>query len=55
MSRIAFECEALNHHPNWSNSYNILKISISTHSAKGVTLKDFELAEAIEAIVEVED
>ncbi|GAA4243252.1 4a-hydroxytetrahydrobiopterin dehydratase [Winogradskyella damuponensis] len=55
MSRIAFECEALNHHPNWSNSYNILKISISTHSAKGVTLKDFELAEAIEAIIEVED
>ncbi|MBU2921012.1 4a-hydroxytetrahydrobiopterin dehydratase [Winogradskyella psychrotolerans] len=55
MSRIAFECEALNHHPNWSNSYNILKISISTHSAKGVTLKDFELAEAIETIVEVED
>jgi 4a-hydroxytetrahydrobiopterin dehydratase len=55
MSRIAFECEALNHHPNWSNVYNILNISISTHSAKGVTEKDFKLAEAIEAIVEVQD
>ena len=55
MSRIAFECEALNHHPNWSNTYNILKISLSTHSAKGVTMKDFKLVEAIEAIVEEED
>nr|WP_179375961.1 4a-hydroxytetrahydrobiopterin dehydratase [Winogradskyella wichelsiae] len=55
MSRIAFECEAHNHHPDWSNSYNILKITLSTHDAKGVTNKDFKLAEAIEAIVEVEE
>lgn len=38
MSRIAFECEALNHHPNWSNVYNVLSISLSTHDAGGVTL-----------------
>ena len=55
MSRIAFECEALNHHPNWSNTYNILKISLSTHDEGDVTIKDFNLAEAIEAIVEEED
>ena len=55
MSRIAFECEALNHHPNWSNTYNILKITLSTHDEGGVTIKDFNLAEAIEAIVEEED
>lgn len=55
MSRIAFECEALNHHPNWSNVYNVLTISLSTHSANGVTRKDFDLAEAIESIVEPED
>lgn len=55
MSRIAFECEAQNHHPDWSNVYNVLNISLSTHSAGGVTIKDFQLAEAIEAIVEVED
>ena len=52
MSRIAFECEALNHHPDWSNVYNILSISLSTHDAGGVTDKDFSLAEAIENIVE---
>ena len=55
MSRIAFECEAQNHHPNWSNVYNVLKISLSTHDANGVTQKDFDLAEAIEAIVEVQE
>ena len=54
-SRIAFECEALNHHPNWSNVYNVLNISLSTHDAGGVTQKDFDLAEAIEAIVEAEE
>ena len=55
MSRIAFECEALNHHPNWSNVYNTLNISLSTHDANGVTEKDFKLAEAIESIIEVEE
>lgn len=55
MSRIAFECEALNHHPNWSNVYNVLSKSLSTHDAGGVTEKDFKLAEAIETIVEPED
>jgi len=52
MSRIAFECEQLNHHPNWTNVYNVLTISLSTHDADGVTDKDFQLADAIEAIVE---
>ncbi len=55
MSRIAFECEALNHHPNWSNVYNVLNITLSTHDADGVTNKDFKLAEAIDAIVVPED
>jgi 4a-hydroxytetrahydrobiopterin dehydratase len=55
MSRIAFECEALNHHPDWSNVYNVLNISISTHDANGVTLKDFKLAKAIDSIVVPED
>lgn len=55
MSRIAFECEAQNHHPDWTNVYNVLTISLSTHSAKGVTEKDFDLAEAIESIVEVQE
>ncbi|UAB83352.1 4a-hydroxytetrahydrobiopterin dehydratase [Zunongwangia sp. SCSIO 43204] len=52
MARIAFEAEALQHHPNWANVYNELEISLSTHDAGGVTEKDFEMAKAIEDIVE---
>jgi len=52
MTRIAFEAEAQQHHPNWANVYNELEISLSTHDADGVTEKDFKLAKAIEEIVE---
>lgn len=55
MSRIAFECEALNHHPEWTNIYNMLVIKLTTHDADGVTELDFKLAEAMEKIVEVEE
>ncbi len=55
ISRIAFECEALNHHPDWRNVYNMLYITLSTHDADGVTELDFQLIEAIEKIVEVEE
>ena len=51
MTRIAFEAERLNHHPNWFNVYNQLDISLSTHDAEGVTEKDFELAKIIDELV----
>lgn len=52
MARIAFEAEAQQHHPEWTNVYNQLSISLSTHDAGGVTQKDFDLAKTIESIVE---
>ncbi|MFV8282284.1 4a-hydroxytetrahydrobiopterin dehydratase [Christiangramia marina] len=52
MTRIAFEAEAQEHHPNWGNVYNQLEISLSTHDANGVTEKDFKLARTIEEIIE---
>jgi len=55
MNRIAFECEALNHHPEWTNNYNTLEIILTSHEAQGVTELDFTLAQAINKIVEVED
>ena len=55
ISRIAFECEALNHHPDWRNVYNMLYITLSTHEVDGITELDFQLLEAIEKIVEVEE
>lgn len=50
MTRIAFEAEVMNHHPEWFNVYSTLKIRLSTHDAGGVTDKDFALAEKIEDI-----
>tara|TARA_R110000787_G_scaffold259559_1_gene364846 strand:+ start:2847 stop:3146 length:300 start_codon:yes stop_codon:yes gene_type:complete len=55
MMRIAFECESLKHHPEWTNIYNVLEITLTTHDAGGVTDLDFKLAQAMEKIVEVED
>lgn len=54
MTRIAFECEAQNHHPDWTNVYNSLQIRLNTHDAGGVTDKDFALASSIETIIESE-
>ena len=52
MVRIAFEAEAQQHHPNWTNVYSELQISLSTHDAGGVTEKDFKLARSIENIID---
>lgn len=46
---VALEAEKLDHHPDiLIHSWNKVKINISTHSAGGVTEKDFELAKKIE-------
>ncbi len=51
MTRIAFEAEKLNHHPDWSNVYNKLSISLYSHDVGGLTEKDFQLAQIIDSIV----
>lgn len=51
MTRIAFEAEKMNHHPEWTNSYNLVEFYLSTHDANGVTEKDFELAMIIEDLI----
>ena len=54
MTRVALLAEKLNHHPNWSNSWNKVEISLSTHDAGDiVTGKDRELAAAIDELVPV--
>ena len=51
MTRVAFESEAMNHHPEWSNVYDRVQIRLSTHDAGGkVTAKDVELAKKIQSI-----
>jgi 4a-hydroxytetrahydrobiopterin dehydratase len=50
MTRVAFEAEKLNHHPEWKNVYNTVSISLSTHDAGGITELDFKLAALINKI-----
>lgn len=50
MSRVALMSEKMNHHPDWSNSYNRVDISLRTHDAGGLTESDFKLAKAIDRI-----
>jgi 4a-hydroxytetrahydrobiopterin dehydratase len=50
VTRLAFDAEAADHHPNLSVSYRKVRVSWSTHSEGGVTEKDFNGARQADAI-----
>jgi 4a-hydroxytetrahydrobiopterin dehydratase len=50
MTRVAMLAEKADHHPDWSNSYNKVSITLSTHSEGGLTQKDVDLALAIDRV-----
>lgn len=47
MTAIALVAERLNHHPEWFNVYNQVRVDLTTHDAGGLTELDFELASAM--------
>ena len=49
MTKVALAAERLNHHPDWSNSWNKVDISITNHEAGGITDLCIELARSINA------
>jgi 4a-hydroxytetrahydrobiopterin dehydratase len=49
MTRCALAAESLDHHPDWSNVYNRVSVSLVTHDVGGVTALDLELAALMEA------
>lgn len=52
MSSVAIIAEKMNHHPNWSNTYNTVSFELNTHDAGDVvTDKDHKLAKAIDGLV----
>lgn len=51
MSRVALAAEAVDHHPDWSNSYRTVDVTLTTHSAGGVTERDLALAARIDALL----
>ena len=51
MTKVALVAEKMNHHPNWSNSYNTVDIVLYTHASDNtVTVKDKKLAGEIDKI-----
>ncbi len=52
MTAVALHAEKLNHHPDWSNSYNRVHIDLVTHEVGGISALDFDLAQKIESLLE---
>ena len=51
MTQVALIAEKQDHHPEWSNVWNKVEITLSTHDAGGLTLRDVKLAGAIDDLV----
>jgi 4a-hydroxytetrahydrobiopterin dehydratase len=50
MTRAALVAEKMDHHPEWSNAYKTVSVTLSTHDAGGLTELDVKLAEAMDKI-----
>jgi 4a-hydroxytetrahydrobiopterin dehydratase len=51
MARVALLAEKQDHHPEWSNVWNRVEITLTTHDAGGLSRRDVDLARAIDALL----
>ena len=51
MSRVALIAEKHDHHPEWSNVYNRVAITLTTHDAGGLSERDSKMARAIDKLL----
>ncbi len=48
MTDVAGVADRMDHHPEWSNVYNRVSVRLTTHDAKGLTLRDVGLAHSVD-------
>ena len=51
MSKVAILSEKMDHHPNWQNVYNKVRIELTTHDKGGITTNDLKIAESIDKLI----
>lgn len=51
MTEVAMLSERINHHPDWSNSYNKVVIQLTTHEIGGISERDFDFAAKVDGIL----
>lgn len=51
MTKVALLAQAQDHHPEWSNVYNKVEITLTTHDCKGLSARDVKLAGDIDKLV----
>jgi 4a-hydroxytetrahydrobiopterin dehydratase len=52
MTQVALTAEKRNHHPEWSNVYDKVRITLTTHDAGGLTQNDIDLARYIDTVAQ---
>jgi 4a-hydroxytetrahydrobiopterin dehydratase len=50
MTRTALVAEKMNHHPEWSNVYRTVEVTLTTHDANGLSALDITLAQKMDAL-----
>tara|TARA_Y100001968_G_scaffold40635_1_gene30846 strand:+ start:341 stop:628 length:288 start_codon:yes stop_codon:yes gene_type:complete len=53
ITKVAFLSEKMDHHPDWQNTYNKVKINLTTHDKGGITNNDIKLAESIDKLINI--